>query len=308
MDTERVIRSVIGSEDEGRRLDLWLSGRFSYLSRNQWQEEIRAGRIRINGHQTRASRQLHSGETIEFFPENTEPPVVFDYKIIYEDRELLVVDKGGKLPCHPGGAFFRNTLWYDLSQKYGQVSIINRLDRETSGLLIAGRTSDAAAALSAQLQDDRMEKTYHALVFGEVKEAFTAEGYLSNDPDSVIRKKRRFTHSRPEAESEYAITSFTPVKCEDGLTLLEVRPGTGRLHQIRATLCSLGYPMAGDKIYGPDDTCYLRFCDDTLTDEDQRKLRMPRQALHASGLKFDHPATGQRMAFESALPDDFILR
>lgn len=309
MGSERIIRSNAGPEDEGRRLDLWLSARFSYLSRNQWQQEIQEERIQVNGRKTRSSRVLHVGDEIAFFPADNEPPVVFDYRIVHEDDDLLVIDKGGKLPCHPAGAFFRNTLWYDLSEKYGKVSIVNRLDRETSGLLIAARNPAAAAGLSAQLQDGRMEKSYHALVFGEISVSFSAEGYLSTDPNSAVRKKRCFTPEAPgDVSAEYAYTDFSPVRCADGMTLLLVRPRTGRLHQIRATLCSLGYPMVGDKIYGPDETCYLRFLEDALTEEDMTLLRMPRQALHASGLGFYHPATDEKMTFGSPLPDDFIQR
>lgn len=307
MVSERIIRTAAGPGDEGERLDSWLSGRFPYLSRARWQEEIRAGRILLNGRRTRCSRVLRAGDAVEFFPSASEPPVVFDYRIVYEDAELLVVDKGGKLPCHPAGAFFRNTLWHDLSQKYGQVSIINRLDRETSGLLVAARTGSAAAALSVQLQDGRMEKTYHALVYGEMKSPLTAEGYLSGDPAAAVRKKRRFTADKPEGDAECAFTEFLPLRHGDGMTLLLARPRTGRLHQIRATLRSLGYPMVGDKIYGPDETCYLRFLDDALTAGDEALLRMPRQALHASGLAFEHPRSGEKMVFESPPPGDFIL-
>jgi 23S rRNA pseudouridine955/2504/2580 synthase/23S rRNA pseudouridine1911/1915/1917 synthase len=307
MASERIIRSIAGPGDDGARLDLWLAGRFPYLSRARWQEEIREERILLNGAKTRCSRVLRAGDTVAFQPSGEEPPVVFDYRIIHEDAELLVVDKGGGLPCHPAGAFFKNTLWYDLSQTYGQVSVINRLDRETSGLLIVARNSSAAAALSAQLQDGGMEKTYHALVYGEMNSPMVAEGYLSGDPSAAVRKKRVFSRKKGDGEAEYAFTEFIPVRQADGMTLVLAKPRTGRLHQIRATLCSLGYPMVGDKIYGPDETCYLRFLDDALTDEDRAVLRMPRQALHASGLVFNHPSSGAKMVFESPLPDDFIV-
>lgn len=306
MVAERVIRSIISPQEEGLRLDLWLSSRFNYLSRNQWQEEIKHGRVKLNDRNCRCSRILHQGEVVAFYPEQQEPPVDFDYRIVYEDCDLLVVDKGGWLPCHPAGAYFRNTLWYDLTEKFGEVAIINRLDRETSGLLIASRNRQATAALSAQLQNNEMKKTYHALVFGEFNRNLNATGYLSDDPESAVRKKRRFTLEKTVDDAESAVTLFEPVRYHDGISLVKACPETGRLHQIRATLCSLGYPMVGDKIYGPDENCYLRFIDDTLTQEDLNLLRMGRQALHASALEFKHPATGENLHFESPLPKDFI--
>lgn len=304
----RVIQSTIGAQEEGLRLDAWLSERFSYLSRHRWQQEIRSGRITLNHRPTRCSRTLHAGDSVEFTPEHEEPPVDFDYRIVHEDTDLLVVDKGGCLPCHPAGAFFKNTLWHDLSQKYGKISIVNRLDRETSGLLIVARNSATAAILSTAFANNQVVKTYYALVFGKFETPLSGEGWLSNDPDSVIRKKRRFTVENPGGEAESTQTEFEPVNFADGISLVKVRPHTGRLHQIRATLCSLGFPLVGDKIYGPNEQYFLKFCDDTLTVEDWQILRMRRQALHATELHFQHPTDGRKMTFVAPAPNDFILR
>lgn len=304
----RVIKSIIDAQEEGQRLDSWLSKRFSYLSRHRWQQEIKSGRITLNTRATRCSRLLHAGDTVEFTPEHEEPPVEFDYRIVYEDAELLVIDKGGRLPCHPAGAFFKNTLWHDLSQKYGDIFIVNRLDRETSGLLIAARNSATAAILSADFASNQIDKVYYALVFGEFKTPLCAAGYLSSDPDSVIRKKRRFSMEPPDGDSESAQTEFEPIDFSGDISLVKVRPHTGRLHQIRATLCSLGFPLVGDKIYGPNEQYFLKFCDDALTAEDWQILCMRRQALHAGELRFRHPTDQRELSFVAPIPDDFIMK
>ncbi|MDD4317013.1 MAG: RluA family pseudouridine synthase [Victivallaceae bacterium] len=302
----RIIRSMVLPNDEGVRIDRWLSERFSYLSRHRWQQEIKVGRITVNGNSVRSSRQLHVGECVEFCPEQTEPPVQFDYQIVFEDADLLVVNKGGHLPCHPAGAYFKNTLWYDLSQKYEQVFIVNRLDRETSGLLIVARNSKSAAVLSAGFTENRITKMYFALVYGEFKCPLTADGWLGPDKNSMIRKKRCFSFERPDSSAEKAYTEFEPVWNEGGISLVKVFPHTGRLHQIRATLCSIGFPIVGDKIYGTDEQFFLKFCEDKLTDADWAELKMRRQALHASFLRFLHPSNGKTMEFSAPLPDDFI--
>lgn len=306
---QRRITTTISGNAAGLRLDIWLAERFSYHSRNQWQNLIKSGKLLLNERKTRSSRILQENDQVTFIPDIAEPPVTLEYRIVFEDEYFFVVDKCGQLPCHPAGPFFQNTLWYDMAEKYGKVYIVNRLDRETSGLLLMGKSPETAAKLSELFTENLIHKKYFALVYGNFNREIHAKGYLVNDTSSVIRKKRRFVFERPDNDdAETAETMLYPVKSTDSCSLVEAAPSTGRLHQIRATLYSLGYPLLGDKLYGPDDTIYLRLSEDAITDTDWEKLVLPRQALHAYSLEFTHPYTGQSMKFETPLPDDMKLQ
>jgi RluA family pseudouridine synthase len=305
---ERNISTTIDCTAEGRRLDLWLTARFTYRSRNQWQALISAGKILVNGSSSRSSRILHAGDVVAFIPDVEEPDVVMDYSIIYEDKYLFAVNKGGHLPCHPGGPFFRNTLWYDMSQKYGKVFIVNRLDRETSGLMLVARDNATAAGLSAMLLDGSLKKRYLALVFGNFTRQINADGWLVKDDRSQVMKKRKFIMNAdfngvPE-DAETALTALEPVAFDGRYSTVRAIPETGRLHQIRATLCSLGFPLLGDKLYGPDDTLYLKISGDLISTADWDKLVLKRQALHACHLQFPHPASGELLEFDAPVPED----
>jgi RluA family pseudouridine synthase len=305
---ERNISALVEGDAAGRRLDLWLTARFTYRSRNQWQSIIRDGKILVNGAPVRSSRVLHAGDVVAFIPEIEEPAVVMDYSIIYADEYFFVVNKGGHLPCHPAGPFYRNTLWFDMSQKYGKVFIVNRLDRETSGLMLVARDSVTASNLSAMLIDGRLRKKYYALVFGSFKQRIEAGGRLVKDTSSQVMKKRKFVMEADfkgdPATAETAFTLFEPVAFDGRYSTVRAIPETGRLHQIRATLWSLGFPLLGDKLYGPDDTLYLKIADDLITAEDWHTLVLKRQALHACYLSLPHPQSGENMEFETAMPGD----
>lgn len=303
MSGERSISSVVEPASVGIRLDVWLARRFTYHSREQWTKLLKDGAVLVNGRLCRPSRRLRTGDSIHFIPPDVpEPEVDANYTVVADTGDFLVIDKPGNLPCHPAGAYFENTLWRMLCRKFAQIHIVNRLDRETSGLVLAAKDSKTAAALAALFHDGGVDKYYLALVHGELNNPLRAEGFLTNDNSSPIRKKRCLIQL-PASGAEHAVTNIRPLKRGDGMTLLEVKPETGRLHQIRATLCSLGYPLVGDKIYGLDDTMYLRFIEDALTAGDMEKLRLPRQALHALRLELNDPKTGTPMSFESPYPE-----
>lgn len=308
---ERNIAAVIEGDAVGRRLDIWLTARFTYRSRNQWQAIIREGKILVNDSVTRSSRILHSGDVVAFIPEIEEPAVCMDYSIVYEDKYFMVVNKGGHLPCHPAGPFYRNTLWYDMSQKHGKVFIVNRLDRETSGLMLVAKDSSTASNLSAMLMDGRLKKKYYALVFGNFCQRIEAGGRLVKDTSSQVMKKRKFIlepNFKDTLETnETAFTLLEPVAFDGLYSSVRAIPETGRLHQIRATLCSLGFPLLGDKLYGPDDTLYLKIADDLISPDEWKALVLKRQALHAYYLCFPHPETGEIMKFEAVVPEDMQI-
>ncbi len=314
---KRVVATVVGAEAAGeavQRLDRWLAGRFTYRSRNQWQGCVERGIITVNGHVARSSRTLHPGDTVEFIiDEFDEPEVDFGYRILWQDEQLVAVDKPGKLPCHPAGPFFRNTLWHKLSTDLGQeLFIVNRLDRETSGVTLFAKSEEMAGRMSGLFATGAVEKEYLAIVHGVFPEAVDADGYLLGDDASPVRKKRRFvlkdeavrSGASRRAEAERAATFLQRVAADAAMSVVRAVPKTGRTHQIRATLCSLGFPVVGDKIYGVDDSVYLRFIDDGMTMDDIGKMLLPRQALHSGSLAFAHPSTGARVEISSPLPED----
>ena len=302
---ERIIRTTAGPELEGVRLDHFLSDRFTYQSRTGWQAVVREGRITVNGIRVRASRRLHAGDVIAFDVQGiAEPDVDPTYSVVLERPDFLVVSKSGSLPVHPSGCYFQNTLLMLMRDRFGELFVVNRLDRETSGLVVLARTPETAGVLSGLFASRQVKKTYLAAVFGEFPAGtIVKEGWLSSDPDSPVRKKRRFTETDPGTDdAEPCATEFTCRKTSGGFSLVECRPHTGRLHQIRATLCSCGFPLAGDKLYGPDDTIFLRFTEDAMTDADRAALVLPTQALHAWRLRFAMPDSGELIRCESAPP------
>lgn len=314
--TNRIVRSIVPDKAEGVRLDSYLAGRFTYRSRTAWRDSIRRGVILLNGNPVRCARILHAGEEIsmDLSKEGTaEPPVRTDYRVIAETPDFLVIDKPGNLPVHPSGRYFNHTLQRLLLPRFENISPVNRLDRETSGLVLFAKNPSAARKLSflfSNPERGKISKVYFALVFGRFPPLLNTKGFLENDPGSPVRKKRRFVSCNegrilPDG-AETCATDFILRGEKDGISLVECRPYTGRLHQIRATLLSCGFPLAGDKLYGPDDTIFQRFSEGKMTNSDRKTLRLERQALHAAELAFVSPFTGKILNFYAPLPGDFL--
>jgi 23S rRNA pseudouridine955/2504/2580 synthase/23S rRNA pseudouridine1911/1915/1917 synthase len=231
-----------------------------------------------------------------------EPPIDPSYQIIHEDEDVLVINKSGNLSCHPSGKFFRNTLWFLLQDRGEQIRFVHRLDRETSGLVLIARSQETARRFGEAFERRRIEKEYLAIVEGEFPAQTHAKGFIAAALDSAIRKKRIWSDDDP-GDSETAETFFERVHSAGGLSLVRCRPVTGRLHQIRATLCALGFPVVGDKLYGVDESIFLRFIDDAMTADDRHRLRMPRQALHACRIELPPGLLpGGPCVFEAAMP------
>lgn len=306
----RKITSIVERPSAGMRLDVWLSSRFDYHSRNQWQELIRNEEVIVNDKKARPSKILAENDLVELKTnEDKEPDSNINYSVIYEDENIIAVNKPADLPCHPSGAYFHKTLWYlivnDLKIK---AHIVHRLDRETSGIVLMAKNPIMAKELSNLFFTKQIQKTYIAAVHGTFPQRLNAIGYLEHFEGSVLLKKRRFVaidESKYRSLStleESAETSFELIKDNNGLSLVKAMPKTGRFHQIRATLYSLGFPMVGDKYYGLDETIFLRFISDTMTEIDIKKLILDRQALHAKSLEFTLPSTGQKHSFDSEIP------
>ena len=299
----RVVRTTITATEAGKQLIDGLSCRFLYLSREGWQKQIAAGNVLLNSQCMDAAHVLTAGDQLEFIPRGLEEKAVcWDIEILYEDARFVVVNKPGNLPCHPAGSFFNHTLWAWLKQMHhmDDVYFVNRIDRETSGVVLIARKSEDVSLATKLLLEESSTKEYLVLVEGIVSEKyFVAKGWLAQDHQSEIRKKRRFYYEREHIplgdKAESCKTEFFKVKesADLSITLLKARLHTGRMHQIRATLFSLGYPVVGDKLYGVDDQLFLKFIHSELTEEDGRRLRLLRQALHAYRLKLKLPNEGK---------------
>lgn len=290
----------------------FLTRRFTYHDQNSWKNLINAGRVRVNSHKAYSDQILHPGDTVAYVQFNrTEPSIRRDYSILFEDETLLVINKPGNLPCHPGGRYFNHSLWGLLQTDYPGSSFffVNRIDRETSGIVLLAKTSAAARYCQKQFNEGTVRKNYWVIIEGDFPSSeIFADGFLEPDEGSPVRKKKRFLDRRYggacSKSAKPCKTKFKLIQKGEGRSLVCAEPLSGRLHQIRATLCSLGYPVTGDKIYGVDDTLFLRFIEDRLTASDLHKLCLRRQALHARFLEMTHPVSGERIHFSAQLPED----
>jgi len=298
---------TVAKNGEGSSLAGYLAARFTYQSEAEWASHILAGRIAHNGGPCAEGTPLREGDRVAFTPEPyDEPPVNVSFAILREDADFLFVDKPPLLPCHPGGIYLRNTLISLLANAYGPLHLINRLDRETSGIVIAAKTKEAAARAGELMRERMIEKEYLTLVEGAFPDRIDASGFLVPDAASPVRKKLRFVQAPPSRRDATVSARDTPDspsgeglavrtiftgrgRFAPGISLVHARLLTGRTHQIRATLQGLGYPVVGDKLYGKDPTAFLRFIDGTLTDEDRRSLRLESHALHCARVSFAFP-------------------
>ncbi len=231
-----------------------------------------------------------------------------EFRVLYEDDGVLVVDKAAPLLTHPTGEKNEPTLWHGLHELLayevatgGQVSLINRLDRETSGITLVAKTAEAARELGKAMQARLLHKEYFAVVQGSPlwNSACCAEPILRMEEVAETRiHVRQCCH--PAGKS--CRTCFEVVSRHGHRALLRCRPHTGRMHQIRVHAAYMGYPLIGDKIYGGDESCYLDFIATGWTSDLARRLILPRHALHACRLSF--PWLGRTITVESPLPQD----
>lgn len=228
-------------------------------------------------------------------------PREFEQWILLNDPRYLVMNKPGLVVCHPS----KHGPWSSLvgaAREYLGVARLHmpfRLDRETSGVLIFVKDAADASLLQKAVEDRRVEKTYYAVLHGELEREVLVEQPIGRDSGSRIAVKRA-VHS----DGKVASTHFYPVCSAGGFTLVRIGLLTGRLHQIRVHAAWLGVPVAGDKLYGPDETLFLEFIEHGFTSRLQAALPMRRQALHAAEVRFDLP--DETLSFSAPFPEDLL--
>lgn len=311
---QKHIQLHIDQFEAGQRFDSFLSLKYTQFSRTVWQSRIRNGKVLLNNEPARSSRVLQIGDVIDFFFDlKAEPAVDRNIQIIFEDEAFMVIEKPGDLPIHASGSYRKNTLNQVLTDLFVSRKVhnfvcrpVHRLDRETSGLIIYAKSKQAANELTNQFVSGQVNKQYQVAVFGEFNSFLNCEGYIGKS-NSIIRRKQRYHEDAPVAGDFNCRTEFQPINHstinDRPISLLQVKLFTGRMHQIRATLNSIGYPVIGDRMYGPDETIYLRQLTDSETEADHQLLLLPRTALHCTQLQLNHPITKERLTFTSKLPE-----
>ncbi|WP_294538679.1 RluA family pseudouridine synthase [uncultured Gemmiger sp.] len=300
----QTLEFVAGPQDAGQRMDRWLSGCCADVSRSALQALMEQGMVLRNGVAVNKKDKVAAGDTVQLTLPDPQPieavPQPIPLDIVYEDEHLLVVNKPKGMVVHPApgnpdGTLVNALLYHcagGLSGIGGAIrpGIVHRIDKDTSGLLVVAKDDATHQGLSAQMAVHDIHRVYHAVVYGNLKEdAGTVDAPIGRDPKD--RKKMAVT----QLNSKPARTHWTVLERFGNFTYIACKLETGRTHQIRVHMASIGHPLAGDAVYGPRTV--LRFLNG--------------QCLHAKELGFVHPITGEKLCFNSELPtyfQDYLMR
>jgi 23S rRNA pseudouridine1911/1915/1917 synthase len=282
----------------GTRLDRWLAGRLADLSRARLQALIEDGLVRVDGKILKAAHRLQGGETVDVEippppPEELLPEPI-TLSIVHEDDQVLVIDKPAGMVVHPGAGHAHGTLAAAALAHAPSIAgvggprrpgVVHRLDKGTSGLLVIAKTPAAYESLVAQLAARAVTRRYVAVVHGRLERGEgVVDAPIGRHPHDRVRMA-----VRPAGRGKRAVTRYRTLERFSRFTYVEARLETGRTHQIRVHLASLGHPIVGDDLYGRGA-------------KPESPMRLEGQALHAAGLAFVHPVTEERMEFSAPLP------
>ncbi len=296
MSTWRKTGFPVAPESAGERLDRWLARQAAAPTRSQIKIAGGEDRLWIAGRPVRASYRLRGGEIVELLEPEVDPTAAavrgeaIDLDVLYEDDGVLAINKPPGMVVHPAAGNRSGTLVHALLHRDpsiawpGQIEragIVHRLDRDTSGVILVAKTVRAHEALSRQFRERTIRKTYLALVHGTVREGGRLDQPIGRHP---TERKRMSIAGRPPRA---AVTDYRPLERLGEFTLLEVRPLTGRTHQIRVHLAAAGFPIVGDRVYGG-----------------RSRGGLARQALHAASIEFDNPGTGRHLRVEAPVSAD----
>ncbi|GAA4857651.1 RluA family pseudouridine synthase [Paenibacillus vulneris] len=295
---ESTLEWIAGAEDRGERIDKFITESLEEdVSRTQVQQWIKDGHLTVNGATVKANYKIAEGDRLLLtIPEpeelNLEPEPI-PLEVVYEDSDVIVVNKPRGLVVHPAPGHYSGTLvnallyhCKDLSGINGVMrpGIVHRIDKDTSGLLMAAKNDLAHVSLAAQLKEHSVNRKYLAVVHGNVAhDNGTIDAPIGRDPHD------RKLYTVTDKNSKHAVTHFVVLERFGDFTLLELKLETGRTHQIRVHMKFIGHPLAGDPAYGPVKS---------------KHVGMDGQALHAAVLGFVHPRTGEHLQFEAELPED----
>ncbi len=306
---------VPDGQQESIRLDVYITGFVENATRNKVQDAIKSGYVTVNGKKEKSSYKMMPGDEIFIELPKAPPPEAkaeeIDLNIVYEDDDIILVNKEAGMVVHPAYGNWSGTLVNGLMHHVDELAgeeddenirpgIVHRLDKDTSGLLVVAKTDEALAALSAKFAEKDVERTYWAIVWGTPKEEGTVEGDIGRS-----RHDRKLMTVLPEGKGKRAVTHYKVLEYFDYLSLVEVKLETGRTHQIRVHMAHIGHNVFGDPTYGGTSVRYGPNTGARKTMFHKLIIGLGRQALHAKTLGFEHPTTGEMISFDSELPDDF---
>ena len=301
------IRLTVTPEESKSRLDHFLTHRLADLTRSRIKKLIEEGHILVNGVLNKAGAMLRAGDVVTVHVPEPEPsdvtPEAIPLAILHEDSDLIVIDKVPDMVVHPAHGHSTGTLvnallhhCQDLSGIGGVMrpGIVHRLDKGTSGVMVAAKNDTAHRSLSSQFKDHTIGRVYLAAVRGELRED---RGRIDKPLARHLKDRKKIA---VHESGRRAVTDYEVTGSRGGISLVRLVPGTGRTHQLRVHLASSGHPILGDSTYGGGvQSLHLKSTTATTL---LRALRRP--ALHALRLEFDHPSTNRRMSFESPPPED----
>ena len=297
-------------DESNIRLDQFLSQKLSQFSRSKIQSAIKSGHIQLDGEPTKSSLVLKGGEKIigefpkreiiELMPED------IPLNIIFEDDQIVVINKPTGLVVHPGSGNYTGTLANALKFHFNKLStdcgirpgIVHRLDKETSGVIVVAKTDLAHQKISEQFAERTIKKTYNALIWGKIDKNGEIEGLIGRHP------KNRQAFSMVNSNGRESFTSYKPIKNLSPLSFLKLFPKTGRTHQIRVHLKSIGHPIFADELYGGGKKMCKSFHVKHTQILNRIFKTLNRVALHAEKLEIIHPKNGKLMEFSAPLPVD----
>jgi 23S rRNA pseudouridine1911/1915/1917 synthase len=304
------------SEHDGMRLDMVLASLLPWRSRTSVHRLIKDGLVTLRGGPGRPAQRVHDGDVIHVrVPPRAVPtdvaPDGFELPILYEDRWLVAVDKPAGLAVHPAGRRVYGTLIHHLHKRYRRPDdpahdviprLLHRIDRETSGVVAIGLDEEFHGAVRRQFEEREVRKVYHAVVHGRPP---SSEGVIDLGIGPARRSAIRLKlEARADGSGQPALTHYRVLRSSERFSLVELRPRTGRTHQLRVHMAALGCPLVGDKIYGVDEAVFLAELDGRLSDEQRALLILDRHALHAASLEFHHPNLGAPIELAAPLPAD----
>lgn len=297
----------------GRRLDKYLQSRFSQLSRTKIQHLIKEGQIRVNGGATKPSYEMNAGDVIEVALPTPEPaelvPEDIPIEIVYEDEHLIGINKHAGIICHPARQYQTGTIANAMMFHAGKLStgsapwrpgIVHRLDKNTTGIMLIAKTDEAHWRLSLQFERRTIQKTYLAIVHGNISlDGDTISAPIGVHP--VVREKFAVLVRANKIDlAREAVTHYEVGERYSGFTLVKLFPKTGRTHQLRVHMSYLGHPIVGDTMYGGRRVSVF-----DLTGDGDKESIFEYQALHAWRIEFRHPITEKPLALEAPFPPPF---